>query len=42
LLDYDEADARRMFEAGFGMIAVGGDTATLARGAERIARSFVG
>jgi 4-hydroxy-2-oxoheptanedioate aldolase len=42
LLNYDEGDAMRMFEAGFGMIAVGGDTSTLARGAERIARSFAG
>ena len=40
LLNYDEADAKAMFEAGFGMIAVGGDTGTLARGAERIARAF--
>jgi 4-hydroxy-2-oxoheptanedioate aldolase len=42
LLNYDEADAKAMFEAGFGLIAVGGDTGTLARGAERIARAFAG
>jgi 4-hydroxy-2-oxoheptanedioate aldolase len=40
LLDYDEEDAKKMFAAGFGIIAVGGDTATMARGTERIARAF--
>jgi len=40
LLNYDEAEAKSMFEAGFGMIAVGGDTVTMARGTEKIAQAF--
>jgi 4-hydroxy-2-oxoheptanedioate aldolase len=40
LLDYDETEAKKMFDAGFGIIAVGGDTATVARGTERIAQAF--
>ena len=40
LLDYDQARAKKMFDAGFGVIAVGGDTSTLVKGAESLAAAF--
>jgi 4-hydroxy-2-oxoheptanedioate aldolase len=40
LLNYDETSARKMFDAGFCFIAVGGDTGLVARGAERLARAY--
>jgi 4-hydroxy-2-oxoheptanedioate aldolase len=40
ILNYDEVEAKKMFDAGFGVIAVGGDTVTMARGTERIAQAF--
>lgn len=40
LLDYDVPRAKKMFDAGFGVIAVGGDTSTLIKGAESLAAEF--
>ena len=40
LLNYDPAEAKQMFDAGFGIIAVGGDTSTLTKGADTLAATF--
>jgi len=39
-LNYNEAQAKELFAAGFDFIAVGGDAALLARGADRLADTF--
>lgn len=40
LLDFDQPRAKKMFDAGFGVIAVGGDTSSLVKGAESLAALF--
>jgi 4-hydroxy-2-oxoheptanedioate aldolase len=40
LLNFDPAEAKKMFDAGFGLIAVGGDTTTLTSGADSLAAMF--
>ncbi|WP_454692466.1 HpcH/HpaI aldolase family protein [Achromobacter aloeverae] len=40
LLNYDVVSARQMFDAGFGLIAVGGDSGSIARAMEALVEKF--